>query len=544
MKNNKKVLFYGLTTLVCGSMLLAACGKKEADTAKNPEGSSKVAKKGFPIVDKELDMTVFAPGMGEQSWNKMSILKDYAKKTNIKVKYTTPPNSDFSTKLNLAFASDDLPDVILAGGGAGFKSSMEADYGRQGTLVALEKMIPKYAPNFNKLMKENPDIKKSITTPDGHIYGLPMINNSVTGIWPMGPLWYNGEWMKNLGIKDVPKTTDELYTMLKRFRDEDPNKNGKKDEIPLSDLKMQNARPYLMAAFGLKEQGIDEVNGKVRYTPITENYKAYLEYMHKLYSEKLLDPDTFTQSDDQKKSKGKDDRLGLFQDYYSFFTTGRTQEQAMSDPMFMPLTSEYSKKAIVPGSPRIGRTNFVITKNAASPAAALRWVDYFYSEEGASYINNGPEGIFWNYKKDKDGKKVKVYADGINTENSEDKRGKISPDYGITMPKLQVDGPAIVEKVGDPAITPFNTWVNKETEEKMTPYAQVPYPLVYLTKEEQDKAASIANDLQTYVEQQEAKFITGVEPLSNWDKYVKTIDSMNVKEYVKVYQAAYDRWKK
>ncbi len=41
----------------------------------------------------------------------------------------------------------------------------------------------------------------------------------------------------------------------------------------------------------------------------------------------------------------------------------------------------------------------------------------------------------------------------------------------------------------------------------------------------------------------EAKFITGVEPLDNWDKYVKTIENMNIEEYVSIYQDAYDRWK-
>jgi len=41
----------------------------------------------------------------------------------------------------------------------------------------------------------------------------------------------------------------------------------------------------------------------------------------------------------------------------------------------------------------------------------------------------------------------------------------------------------------------------------------------------------------------EAKFITGVEPLSNWDNYVETVQKMNTEEYVEIYQQAYDRWK-
>jgi putative aldouronate transport system substrate-binding protein len=66
--------------------------------------------------------------------------------------------------------------------------------------------------------------------------------------------------------------------------------------------------------------------------------------------------------------------------------------------------------------------------------------------------------------------------------------------------------------------------------------------LLYLTTEETEQVRDSETDLKTYVEQMEAKFITGVEPLSNWDKYVKTIESMGVEEYVSVYQTAYDRW--
>ncbi len=42
----------------------------------------------------------------------------------------------------------------------------------------------------------------------------------------------------------------------------------------------------------------------------------------------------------------------------------------------------------------------------------------------------------------------------------------------------------------------------------------------------------------------EAKFITGVEPLSNWGNYVETIEKMKIDEYIEIYQGAYDRWAK
>ncbi|WP_339076297.1 hypothetical protein DOK78_002906 [Enterococcus sp. DIV2402] len=85
---------------------------------------------------------------------------------------------------------------------------------------------------------------------------------------------------------------------LKKILDEDPNGNGKKDEILLTDVKMDNSRPWLMSAFGITDRGIEEINGKVVYTPMTENYKEYVTFMNKLYSEKLIDPEVYGQAEE------------------------------------------------------------------------------------------------------------------------------------------------------------------------------------------------------------------------------------------------------
>lgn len=532
-----------LTVTIVLTSLLVGCGKGSGKSANGKESSVKVEEKGFPIVKEKLEMTMMAPGTGLAEWKDMPMLKDYSEKTGINFKYTTPPLSDFQTKLNLAFASGDLSDIIFGAGSTALTPAMEIDYGSQGILLPLEDLIPKYAPNLNKLMKEDPSIRKSITTPDGHIYTLPSIARDDTSIWPRGPLWYKGAWLKKLGVKELPKTTDEFYDLLVRFRDEDPNGNGKKDEVPLTDTKMDSSRDWLMAAFGMKSQSIEEVNGEVRYPPVTENYKGYVTFMHKLYDEGLLDKEVYSQADEQRKAKGQNDQVGIFPDWFSYFTTGQSENEALENPMFQPLTSKYSKKAVVPGSPRLARGVFALTEKNPSPEASLRWVDYFYSKEGAQYLNQGPEGALWKYEKNNKGEKVRVFNDGIDLENREDERGKITPNYGIAVPGIGLPIPGIAVKANDKDDNDFSTFIKEETDTKIVPYAETPFPLVYLTKEQQDQVSAVATDLQTYVEQMEAKFITGVEPLENWDKFVSTINSMGVDDYVKVYQEAYDTWK-
>ena len=532
--------------LACG-VLLAACGN---DASKdNEKAAVELGTAGeFPVVKEKLSMTMMGPGTGSAEWADMGVFKAMAEKSNIDFTFTTPPMADFGTKLNLAFASGDLPDVLFGTDTNTLTPAMEMDYGKQGILVPIEDLIADNMPNFSKVLEDNPDIRKSITTPDGHIYSLPMIHRGNTAIWPRGPIWYNGEWLEALDVKELPKTTDEFYDLLVRFRDEDPNGNGKKDEIPLTDVKMDSTRPWLMSAFGITDRTIEEIDGEVVFTPVTENYKEYVTFMNKLYSEKLLDQEVYSQADEQKKAKGQSNQIGLFPDWFSFFTTGRQENEAIMDPMFYPLTSDINPDRVTPGSPRMGRSTFAITSNNPSPEAALRWVDYFYSEEGADFLNKGPEGDFWVYAENDKGEKVRVFAEGVDPAESEEARSKVTPDYGIMVPKVEFpadpNNPAssILPDANAVNDTTFQDFLTVETEEKITPFAKVTFPLLYLTTEESDKVRDAATDLKTYVEQMEAKFITGLEPLSNWDKYVKTIESMGLEEYVATHQQAYDRW--
>ncbi|MCJ7840608.1 extracellular solute-binding protein [Lederbergia sp. NSJ-179] len=534
----RKSFKFILTGVLSATLLLSACSSSGNDDKKDTSSKAKnveVHKEGFPIVDEKITLSMMAPGTGLAEWKDMPTLQEYAKMSNIDFKYNTPPLSDFQTKLNLAFASGDIADVIYGAGTSNLTPGMEVDYGEQGILIPLEDLIDKYAPNIKKLLEERPDVKKSITTIDGHIYSLPTVNELHTSSWYIGPIWYNGKWLKALDVKELPKTTDEFYELLKRYKNEDPNGNGKADEIPLTDVKLNSMRPWLLAAFGMKEWGIDEIDGKVRYTPITENYKEYLTFMNKLYKEKLLDPETFSQSDEQKKAKGQDNRLGVFTDFYSFFTTGETEEESMNNPMYYPLTSSVSPEPILPRNPAIQRGTFSITKNNAYPEATMRWIDYFYSQEGYEFLNEGPEGYLW--EKGEDGKKKYLEEPPKEFKSMEDYRGTLTPAYGISAPALE-------RPIEGKEESAFDKFIATETKEKIEPFAEVPFPLVYLTNDEQKQVNNIEVDLKSYVEQMEAKFITGVEPLSNWDKYVKTIENMQIDEYVKIHQAAYDRWKK
>lgn len=560
----KKSTVFTFGAAILSLTLLTACGNKGEDNQANkaPESTVKVAKEGFPIIKEKLELSMFAPGNAKSTYDKMAMMTSYANQTGLSFSYTTPPASDLQTKLNLAFASGDLADVIF---GSQITRTSELEYGGN-ALLALEDYIDGgYAPNLKKILDAHPDVRKSITTPDGHIYSLPSLGYKYNmedkdfakkPQLSKGSLWYNGEWLEKLNMKE-PKTADEFYDMLVKFRDTDLNGNGKKDEIPLSTSsadtdKLQSLRPWMLNAFGIHTQDVQvDENGKVSYGAEDENYRAYLEFMEKLYSEKLLDQEVFSQSDDQKKAKGSKNQLGAYVDWFSFFTSNKSQTDAQKDPMAYPLSSKESPKAFMDVTDGIQTGAFSVSSNCASPEAAIRWVDYFYSDEGSRFLNIGPdesEGGYWHNEKNDKGEEVKVYNKGIDVDKSEEMRESVTPDYGQIVPKVLSESVVIVADKNDPIERDaFGKWVDGQSKEKVGPYEKVGFPTLYLSKEEQDKLGkTLKTDLISYVQQMEAKFITGKEKLNDesWNKYQETLKKIGSEKYVEVMQDAYDNWDK
>lgn len=91
---------------------------------------------------------------------------------------------------------------------------------------------------------------------------------------------------------DMPTTTEEFYQVLKAFKEAgDLNGNGKADEIPFTFLYNggNNGQMSFMGFTGLaynnQHERICYKDGQIVYVPQQEEYKEFLTYMNKLYSE-------------------------------------------------------------------------------------------------------------------------------------------------------------------------------------------------------------------------------------------------------------------
>lgn len=117
-------------------------------------------------------------------------------------------------EFNLVLASNDLPDVWMNNWlnfPGGPKRAID-----QGYILRLNDIIDKYAPNFKKVLQENPQIAKDIRTDEGDYYAFPFIRSEFDKTY-VGPI-IRKDWLDELGLP-VPETIDEWYTVLKAFKE-------------------------------------------------------------------------------------------------------------------------------------------------------------------------------------------------------------------------------------------------------------------------------------------------------------------------------------
>ena len=532
---SKKLLFIVLTLM----LLVAACSdKEEATKGEVKTDSENFNTSGMPIVNETIKLNIFAgkSATTADDWNDVLVLNEYEKMTNMDITWNQVPADGLNEKRNLALASGDLPDVFYA---SNIPVADVQKYGQQGAFIPLNDLIAEHAPNLSKILEEYPAIKKGLTFPDGNIYSFPTIyspefQSLLIGAKP----WIKKDWLDELGM-DNPETTEELYNFLKAVKETDLNGNGKNDEIPLSSVSMARILHWVSGAFGIQNKGqlhtlIDTELGtdELRFFPVAEDYKEMLIYMNRLYTEGLIEQNVYSIKVDQYLANAVEELYGATQFYNPLelfgqeigkdYIVGNALEGPKGTKLYTGVTS-----------PLRAMGNFTITKENKYPAETVRWMDYFFSDEGSKMFFMGIEGE--TYEETADGPKL---LDKITN----------SPD-GLTMTQelakylINPGGNHPVMVTDDYFTGSENAPTDKEATDILAPYLiDEVWPNFTYTTEESTKMSALTVDIDKYVFESQAKFITGETPFSEWDNYVKTVEKIGVEEYMEIQKAAHQRY--
>ena len=541
---SKKIV--SLLLAACMMFSVCACGNSKETQA--PEKSSEVQssevaqqtqssesveeeKPLYPLVDEPITETGVVVGTPQgldyrTVWNKVSEI------TNVNFEWIIVDNEALNTFLAGDWEFDFIHSKNISNG-------IISDYGVLGGKFADYNDYLDLMPHLQKAFEDYPEAVKFVTETNGAIYELPQIGEGATGTQIR--TYYRTDLLDKYNIP-VPTTTEELYQALKTYKE----KNG---TAGFSGKGLREDRYWgamLYCAFGtsLNADFEDDGTGKVVFNRTSDQYKHYLEYMHKLYSEGLIQQEYMT--NDASVCLG----LATNGDTVFYDTEAHSlSADIWSDGNFYldvlaPLSSEYSDDREVPGYFTFNKGGLFLNAESEHLDVLVQALDIMYATEEV-VEGSGLHGTSFCYGID--GVDYIKYDDGTYE--------LVWPEKYESMTDYQYKE-LIWENAGrdtDLANYVTRTPGNAQARQKgfiknISPYesdASKLYPTSFLkfTTEEQDVITNRYTDINSYVKEMRDKFIQGVVDFEKgWDDYCATIEAMHIDEVLEAHQAAYDRW--
>ncbi len=210
------------------------------------------------------------------------------KRFNIELKPTFLSWNALLNRKPLMLSGGDIPDVCWDGDPANVRRFI-----RQGFVMEIPReVILKHAPTYVKHLNQFGPEAWAYASYQGRNYGIPTF--AASDRFPPVSVWRK-DWLRNVGIKKVPDTVDEMYEALYKFRHNDPDGNGVKDTYGMCPrthgtlLFMDVFAAHNILAFDFVMR-----DGKAVWGGIQPEAKEVLKILKKWYKEGLVDSDFVT----------------------------------------------------------------------------------------------------------------------------------------------------------------------------------------------------------------------------------------------------------
>ena len=588
MKNKLfKKLCCGLLTATMVMSSLTGCGNKRVGEETNVAGTTTsestatsetiATEPGFahdanlsepgtePVCKEKIKLTIgLAQNANVVDYDTNALTLMLEELMNIDIDFHFFTSSEIKTQIDLMVnaGGDDLPDIILTT----LDSETVYKYGQAGMFIPLNDYYGNSAYHLTNAIEEvttadGVDIMGQLVSYDGNIYAVPGYTGSVSN--PLVSVtWLYTPWLEALDL-EVPKTVEDFKNVLYAFKTQDPNGNGKADEIPAI------GSTFTDMSYGLSLMSfcmdpfvrlnpytyfLDAEDGKVSVSYASAEFKEGIKYIAGLVKDGLIDPVTFTQDSASFLSvltAEGDQRVGA----YSFGSDSiipKTHPAKNNWTMVPPLT----------GPDGESRTSFVankadwcgfITKTCENPEAAFRLLDLMYEKVVMCSARWGVQGENWDFVEDLKQSDYPEYnfsntfaGYGATLLGYNTKWNTVQNEHwNLTRPALRTNGftagvSAATMKEGtctwQQGLT-LGSYYDAAPEEKLSAAS-----FHYVDASEAVELAEQSNLFQEYVYEKMAMWCTGVTDVdAEWDGYLKELEAMGLSEWLKAMQAAYER---
>ena len=545
----KRVIAAALSACMVASF--AGCGNKVEinDGTFRPVDASELE---FPLKETTtLTGMISYPANTESDPNKRTIFKRLQEQTNVEIKWTAIQGDQWADKITLNMSDPNkLTDFVFT---AGFSDSNLLKYADYGAIIPLEEYIDAYMPNLKSVFDKYPEYRTMCTDVNGHIWSLPWIEqlgSEKTAIQTIGNMSFiNKKWLDFLNL-EIPETVDEFEQVLIAFRDhaselqEEFGIDG--SIIPMSCIVNNGDQDpaILINGFGEGYGDADKDrhiavtdDNKVICSATQEGYKKGIRWLHKLYEQKLIDPEAFTQEWSTYVSKGKSGRYGVC------FSWDVANIDNLKDWVPLPvLTADTTNLTPQNSSFTSGfdRGRCVVTSVAENPALVCAWLDQMYDPLQSPQNNWGTYGEddefdIFEMGENEDGEPMLKHAP----------LGDASP---VEVREAEaVGGPLAIldEYYGKYVTCPDDAqyrldWIKDYfTPDMHTKYV---YPNVFMSREDTETLSNLQADIQKTINAKKSDWIMNGFDDADWDKYLQSLDAYVLNEYLELFQKYLDAY--
>ena len=493
---------------------------------------------GYPIVNEKITLT-FAATRGSTPANTPNDLILYQKLeeiTNIHIEWIMVEDEQY----DVFFAAGNYPDLFYsAGPSAGILNRVQT-YGVEGGRFADWNDYLQYMSNLSSMFEEQPSARKLVTEMNGEIYLLPTMNRASTG--SRTRMMIRTDMLDTLGV-GMPKTIDEFYTTMKAAY-EGGLTDGYSPFVPHNLWHFENyLEPFFFASFGesVDPDYADDGNGGVTYNRISEQYKNYLKFLNKMYSEKLMDQEYLTMDGATADARTRAGQLMVDPGMQTILPEDFADGQMHIDQI-PPLTSEFTDTQKTKGYNVFSVSGGLMNKDTKYAKELARYIDcYFAKDELVPDCGIDRESFYYGIRG--------VDFDTIDGELIQ----RVPEEYSELSHNNY-----LLEYVRP--YWSFSWWDNlamggtPNSLARQMGYVKnnIPYQVQYFPVDEMkytaDELTVLNNyntEIKTYVTEMRGKFIAGIADIdSEWDTYVSTVEGMHLSEVLAAYKTAYDRWLK
>lgn len=514
---------------------------QEPSAEETKEEGEEPAEVSYKVVEGEpVDLSYYGGLLGASSTltslNDMEIMQVANDAVNVNVNYVHPATGTENETFNLRIASMELEDIMEYSWSSYPGSPTQAI--EDGIIIDLAPYLEQgYAPNYKKILDENPDIAKQVTTDEGQIYAFACIGDESVNV---SSGYIVREDMLNAVGLDVPETVADWEGMLTAFKDElgeDAPLTGTMDQII-------GANAWFAGAFGTYS-GFYVRDGAVHYGILEDGYRDYIDTMARWYAAGLIDPEIFGNDGTAVGSNLLNDRSGAL---FGFIGSGigtytnNAQANEGTNPDFKLIGVQYPVVNAGDEPEFINRSWDVRTQNMAAITtacedieAAMAYLDYWYSDEGHMLKNFGIEGLSYEMV---DGEPqytdlILNNPDGLSVAQALGRYTRASqPSVGVIDIRYY-EGYYQLQEQRD-AMTTWNEYADNALNVLM--------PTISATTEESEELATLTSSINTYVEEELTKFVMGTRDMSEYDSFVDTLKTMGIERVIEIKQAGYDRY--